>query len=139
MEVKVYLASTGKGFRKQDGRFGYLIEMTEGGKTASRAFRSRYENLTDNQAFLTALVRAGRYLSRLKVEKIRIFTPNDYTVANYYSLKKWKEMGWKRKDQTIKNADLWRQVDEVYKGIPLDMTLEKGGKVRELEEMLGGE
>lgn len=138
MEANIYLAIAGKGFRRQDGTGGYLIEMSDGEKTVKRAFRFEYKNETANRAFLLVLTRSGEFLKGVKnLRKIHVYTPNEYMVVNFYQVKRWKETGWRTaRGQPVKNADLWQQVDEATRGIPADITLDSGKNIRELEEML---
>jgi ribonuclease HI len=68
---------------------------------------------TNNRMELTAVIRA---LAALKqASKVEVYTDSEYVMKGITEwLAAWKRRGWKTADRKpVKNADLWRELDEV--------------------------
>ncbi len=97
------------------GATGYRVIMrteTADGKPHVKEFEAEQES-TKTRSELTALLAALRTLNRPCM--LTICPPSDYLhgpmVAGW--LKKWQENDWKNvKGKTIRNADLWKQIQK---------------------------
>ncbi|MCC6534635.1 MAG: ribonuclease HI [Burkholderiales bacterium] len=70
-------------------------------------------NTTNNRMELTAVIRALEALKRPSL--VRVHTDSQYVQKGISTwIHAWKKRGWRTVDKTpVKNADLWRQLDEL--------------------------
>jgi ribonuclease HI len=68
---------------------------------------------TNNRMELTAVIRALEALKR--PSKVEVYTDSEYVKKGITEwLLAWKRRGWKTADRKpVKNADLWRELDEL--------------------------
>jgi len=68
---------------------------------------------TNNRMELTAVIRALATLQQRS--KVEVYTDSEYVMKGITEwLAAWKRRGWKTADRKpVKNADLWRELDEV--------------------------
>ncbi len=84
---------------------------------------------TNNRQEITAVLAALKHHRKINgVDKsLRIVSDSQY-VVNSCSLwmKKWKRNGWTLKKATLKNVDLWKQIDEAMSGLNVRFQWVKG-------------
>jgi ribonuclease HI len=81
---------------------------------------------TNNRMELTAVIQA---LSSLKRQcQVILYTDSEYVRQGITSwIHNWKKRGWKTADnKPVKNAELWRQLDELAAGHQIDWRWVKG-------------
>lgn len=68
---------------------------------------------TNNRMELTAVIRALEALKR--PSRVRLFTDSQYVQKGISEwIHSWKRRGWRTADKkAVKNADLWRELDEL--------------------------
>ena len=68
---------------------------------------------TNNQMELTAVIKALKFFS--ESTEIEIFTDSKYVMDGITEyIKKWKVNGWKTASKkSVKNSDLWKQLDDL--------------------------
>jgi ribonuclease HI len=84
-------------------RFGPHVKELFGGEP----------NTTNNRMELTAVIRALEALKR--ASQVRVHTDSQYVQKGISIwIHDWKKRGWKTSDKKpVKNAELWRQLDEL--------------------------
>lgn len=112
MMVNIYMATSLKSPKRQNGVVGYVLEA-EGHEDHTLTQFGRVINVTRNQSELINLVHA---LNRINTStEVTIWSDNAYiqaTVENGW-LKQWSENGWKtQKDKYAANFEQWKQVLE---------------------------
>ena len=110
--VNVYLATSLKSPRRQNGVVGYILEA-EGHEDHTLTQFGRVINVTKNQSLLLDLIHA---LNRINTStEVTIWSDNAYiqsTVENGW-LKQWSENGWKtQKDKYAANCEQWKKIAE---------------------------
>lgn len=110
--VNVYLATSLKSPRRQNGVVGYILEA-EGHEDHTLTQFGRVINVTKNQSLLLDLIHA---LNRINTStEVTIWSDNAYiqsTVENGW-LKQWSENGWKtQKDKYAANYEQWKKIAE---------------------------
>ena len=110
--VNVYLATSLKSPRRQNGVVGYILEA-EGHEDHTLTQFGRVINVTKNQSLLLDLIHA---LNRINTStEVTIWSDNAYiqsTVENGW-LKQWSENGWKtHKDKYAANYEEWKKITE---------------------------
>lgn len=110
--VNIYLATSLKSPRRQNGVVGYILEA-EGHEDHTLTQFGRVINVTKNQSLLLDLIHA---LNRINTStEVTIWSDNAYiqsTVENGW-LKQWSENGWKtQKDKYAANYEQWKKITE---------------------------
>lgn len=110
--VNIYLATSLKSPRRQNGVVGYILEA-EGHEDHTLTQFGRVINVTKNQSLLLDLIHA---LNRINTStEVTIWSDNAYiqsTVENGW-LKQWSENGWKtQKDKYTANYEQWKKITE---------------------------
>jgi ribonuclease HI len=97
-------------------RFGDRVKELHGGEPGT----------TNNRMELTAVIRALEALSRPC--KVRLHTDSQYVQKGISAwIHQWKRRGWKTADnKPVKNADLWRRLDELASQHEIDWLWVKG-------------
>ena len=85
------------------------------------------EHTTNNQMELKAAIEALSAIKDRKVVEVKIYTDSSY-VKNGITLwiKKWKENGWKRGKEKVKNSDLWKELDSLNCDMEIEWYWVKG-------------
>lgn len=97
-------------------RFGDHVKELYGGEPGT----------TNNRMELTAVIRALEALSRPC--KVRLHTDSQYVQKGISAwIHQWKRRGWKTADnKPVKNAELWRRLDELAEQHDIDWLWVKG-------------
>jgi ribonuclease HI len=97
-------------------RFGDHVKELHGGEPGT----------TNNRMELTAVIRALEALSRPC--KVRLHTDSQYVQKGISAwIHQWKRRGWKTADnKPVKNAELWRRLDELAGQHDIDWLWVKG-------------
>ena len=104
------------------GGWGVLLEYD--GK--SRELHGGEVHTTNNRMELTAVIRALEALRRRC--RVRLHTDSQYVQLGISRwIHDWKKRGWKTAGrQPVKNADLWRRLDELARGHEVEWIWVKG-------------
>jgi ribonuclease HI len=107
-EVEVYTDGACKG---NPGVGGWGVLLRHGGRT--RELCGGEAHTTNNRMELTAVIRALEALRRRC--RVKLYTDSKYVQQGIgVWIHDWKKRGWKTAaKQPVKNADLWRQLDEL--------------------------
>jgi ribonuclease HI len=83
-------------------------------------------NTTNNRMELTAVIRAIEALKR--ASRVRVHTDSLYVQKGISIwIHDWKKRGWKTTDKKpVKNAELWRRLDELAAGHEIEWVWVKG-------------
>ena len=119
-EISIYLVSSIKSLRRQDGYIGYCLEYYSDGKKYPDTLIDYeiVEDMTGKRSELEALIRA---LKRLR-EKciISIYTDSTYIdmgLGERRLVDKWTKCGWvNSKNVAVKNADKWKELLNLLNG-----------------------
>jgi ribonuclease HI len=107
-EVEVYTDGACKG---NPGIGGWGVLLMHCGRT--RELSGGEAHTTNNRMELTAVIRALEALKRPC--RVKLYTDSKYVQQGIgVWIHEWKKRGWKTAaKQPVKNADLWRQLDEL--------------------------
>lgn len=74
-----------------------------------------HKPLTNQRAELYAIYKAIYYTTKLKPDKIKIYTDSEYSIKSLTIwIKKWKNSGWKTSNGTlVKNTDIIKKIDNL--------------------------
>jgi len=110
MERKRVEIYTDGGCRPNPGKGGWAAILRYGNR--EREISGGEANTTNNRMELTAAVRA---LETLKQPcHVAIHTDSEYLQKGITTwLHNWKRNGWKRKEGSLKNKDLWQRLDQM--------------------------
>lgn len=111
-EVNIYVRTTAHGpARKKKVYCMYIIQLKTPDKEYTKKKIIAQENMTENQAALTTLIKAFERFNRNC--KIRINTKCEHvlhTVQNHWP-QQWEKNGWKKANgKEVQNAELWQQL-----------------------------
>lgn len=106
--VRIYTDGACKG-NPGPGGWGALLRSG----TRERELYGGEPATTNNRMELTAVIRALAALKR--PSSVEVYTDSEYVMKGITEwLAAWKRRGWKTADRKpVKNADLWRELDEV--------------------------
>lgn len=92
----------------------------------SREIYGGQANTTNNRMELTAVIRALEALKR--ASRVRVHTDSQYVQKGISVwIHDWKKRGWKTSDKKpVKNAELWRELDELAAQHQIDWIWVKG-------------
>ncbi len=111
MKAEIYIESSIKGTRRQDGVTGYVIEAQTSKGPATVTQFIQVENATKNLSDLLGLKNA---LSRIKTgSELVICIDNTYVQSAIENgwLEWWKEDGWvTAKGKSVANKDVWADI-----------------------------
>lgn len=105
-KVSIYSIGVGKS-RSSDGGWGCHINIF--GKTID--FNGWYHNTTMNDMQLISIIKGMEYCKHTK--GFTIFTSSDYIKDGLSKLESWKRTNWFSRYGNIKNAELWKKIDEL--------------------------
>lgn len=112
-QINLYIETSIKGPKIQDGEYVYVLEYIVAGVPVTRAGKGRKEAATENCLTLTALVEAVIRLNRPAY--LRIYTRCGHvlhSLQNHWP-RQWQASGWKNaKGKPVSNIDLWEQLLE---------------------------
>lgn len=112
-QINLYIETSIKGPKIQDGEYIYVLEYIVAGVPVTRAGRGRKEAATENRLALTALVEAVERLNRPAY--LRIYTRCGHvlhSLQNHWT-RQWQASGWKNaKGKPVSNIDLWEHLLE---------------------------
>ncbi|MEO0447634.1 MAG: ribonuclease HI [Verrucomicrobiota bacterium] len=109
-EVNLY---TDGSARKNPGRGGYGVLLEYQGKT--KELSQGYRRTTNNRMELMAAI-VG--LESLKEPcQVTVHSDSQYVIKAMTLgwIHGWRKRGWRKKDDDLKNADLWKRLDEAAK------------------------
>ncbi len=110
MERKRVEIYTDGGCRPNPGKGGWAAILRYGEN--EREISGGEANTTNNRMELTAAVRALETLKRPC--HVVIHTDSEYLRNGITAwLPQWKRNGWKRREGTLKNKDLWQRLDDL--------------------------
>lgn len=93
---------------------------------------------TNNRMEITAVLMALKHHRKAHsvYKSLKIVSDSQYVVNACSSwIKKWKSKGWSRKKDALKNADLWKQIDEAMKGLVVAFEWVRGHNGNEWNEL----
>ena len=133
MTVTIY---TDGGCDPNPGIGGWGVVLTFG--DARKELSGGEKDTTNNRMELTAAIRALEALSRPCA--IQFFTDSQYVKKGITQwLPNWKKKNWKRKTGSVKNLDLWKQLDALrdkheikWEWIPSHIGIEENERCDEL-------
>ena len=116
-EVNLYIGITAHGPRKQDGAYGWVLELVRaGGSPYTKEGFGVREDVTDRDLALEALAEALEHFT--EPCSINILLSPSYMAETFPTpwtegwVQKWKENGWKNsKGKEIVHADLWEKAE----------------------------
>ncbi|MBQ7067022.1 MAG: hypothetical protein IJN92_09420 [Lachnospiraceae bacterium] len=113
MHVDLYVETSIRGPRRQNGTFGYiLVYITKSGEEATLCDFVNKKDVTPHEIELEAIIKA---LGRLNKKcDVSVIAGNPYVADMTSNLQKWKGNGWiTAKGEDIKNKELWQQLEEL--------------------------
>lgn len=119
-EVNIYISSTIRGSRRQNGYIGYVLEYYAPNRKYPWTLYD-YEQIYDmncNRAVLEALIRA---MARLREKCVlSIYTESGYLYNGFGGdalTDRWQENGWRTaQDTEVKNRDKWEALIQAFRG-----------------------
>jgi len=119
--VEIYADGACKG-NPGPGGWGVLLRA----KGRERELHGGEPHTTNNRMELTAVIEALACLKRNC--KVRLYTDSQYVQKGISQwIHDWKRRGWRTADRKpVKNADLWRQLDELARGHQVEWHWVKG-------------
>ncbi|NNE94022.1 MAG: ribonuclease HI [Verrucomicrobiales bacterium] len=121
-EVTIYTDGSSRG-NPGPGGFGTVLLFNGREKRLNGGF----EKTTNNRMEILAALEGLRALK--EPCEVTVFSDSKYLVNAFTKgwLENWKRMGWKRKkDQPLKNADLWQEMDEAIRDHRINWQWVKG-------------
>jgi ribonuclease HI len=117
MKADVYIATSAKGFRRQDGVAGYVIEAQTAKGPATLTVFGTFTDVTPNTAVLLTVKNA---LRRLNTEcEVIFYLDNNYVASaltNGWAVS-WKMNGWKNaRGMEIVDSATWDEVLMLLRG-----------------------
>lgn len=115
--VDISLIASTKSAKVKKGRCVYIIASQDFPRGPGNPIsgREEAEETTGHRLVMLGLIAALRRIHRPSL--LTIHTTCRYLANGYQSLTVWKKNGWKRsKDQKLKNADLWQEIDKRLSG-----------------------
>lgn len=112
MTVNIYMYQTVKGPGKKAGSYTFVLETMLKGKAATLTVTDTFEQMSENKAELTVLLKA---LSRIHKEcDVIIYTESNYILQGLNEwLESWEASSWKnKKGKEVANKEEWQQVKE---------------------------
>lgn len=139
--VNIYIEPSRRGPSRGPGKYLYLMEYTlKNGTPYTVEGVENFEDTTENELVLRAIIAAGKRLS--KPCQVRIFTGCNHvlsTVHNSWQIQ-WQKNGWKKKNgEPIRNAQLWEELTEVMDKHVVGYTKDEHSYQRWMREKLKGE
>ena len=123
MVVHLIVKTSIKG-KKRDGKVGYILALEKDGQINDLNTRReiyKVENTTQAAAELQAICKA---LERITMPVVlHIWTDNGYIFgsgSNHW-VERWRENGWQRSGELIKNIDEWRAFLEITESRNIDV------------------
>jgi ribonuclease HI len=113
MNINIYILTTNRRPRADDGKYMYILEAETKEGNITKETMAAVLLQTPNETYLTALVSA---LARInQPSQLIIYLDSEYmTNALNNWLPVWKVNGWKtRKGRTIKNLNKWQKAAEL--------------------------
>jgi ribonuclease HI len=109
--VEIYADGACKG-NPGPGGWGVLLRMGE----HEKEMHGGEPQTTNNRMELTAVIEALAALKR--PSEVRVYTDSQYVQKGISEwIHAWKRRGWQTADRKpVKNADLWRRLDELARG-----------------------
>ena len=130
--VNIYIESNVKGFRRQSGWYGAVIEfIRRNGEPETRDIFEKME-ATGNNIMLTALLESLKILN--KECDVTVFMDSDYVRKNIEqgTIRQWKMNGWKTaKNEPVANMQEWQQMEEQLQKHKLSFSYAKENKYRQ--------
>jgi ribonuclease HI len=119
--VEVYADGACKG-NPGPGGWGVLLRMGE----HEKEMHGGEPQTTNNRMELTAVIEALAALKR--PSQVRVYTDSQYVQKGISEwIHAWKRRGWQTADKKpVKNADLWRRLDELARGHSVEWHWVKG-------------
>lgn len=110
-QINLYIETSIKGPRIQDGEYIYVLEYIRNDKPVTRSGSGKVEAATENQLTMMALLEA---LKRIKKPvSIRVFTRCGHVLhalQNHWP-RQWQAAGWlNARGKPVKHADLWEAI-----------------------------
>ena len=125
--VNVYIESNLKGFRKQVGWYGYVVEYTK--MSGEVETRESFECLeaTGNQIMLKALTESLKILN--KACDVTVYMDSEYVrnMVTQNRPQQWKRNNWMTaKNEPVANKEEWQQLMEQLEKHRVDFAYTKG-------------
>lgn len=119
--VEIYADGACKG---NPGPGGWGVLLRSGG--LEKEMHGGAPQTTNNRMELTAVIEGLAALTRRS--KVRVYTDSQYVQKGISEwIHNWKRRGWLTADRKpVKNADLWRQLDEIARGHDVEWHWVKG-------------
>lgn len=89
-------------------------------ETKSKTYSGGESNTTNNRMELMPVINALEYMLKHKIKKAEIISDSAYVINALEKgwLEKWSSNGWRTtKGDDVKNADLWKQLLDMLKGL----------------------
>ena len=128
-KVKIYTDGSSRG---NPGPGGYGVVLMHG--DYHRELSQGFVRTTNNRMEILAAVTG---LEALKYPcEVTVFSDSKYLVNAMSQgwIQAWKKRGWKRKDGLLKNADLWRRMDQAVRGHKIHWRWVKGHNGNKINE-----
>lgn len=97
-----------------EGAWAFCLENTDAGEPTCRSGYERYT--TNNRMELQAVIEGLRYVTSGNPESpVAVFTDSEYVRKGITEwIHRWKRNGWiTSSKKPVKNADLWRDLDDL--------------------------
>jgi ribonuclease HI len=105
------------------GGWAFILRHVSTGKEMERSGGER--ETTNNRMELTAVIRGLEVLKRSA--RVELVTDSEYVGKGLTQwMAKWKQNGWRRGSQPVKNDDLWKRLDELCRQHEIAYTAIRG-------------
>lgn len=114
-QVKIYTDGACSGNGSKDAVAGWAFVVTEGTQSLAHGL-GRIKNGTNNIGEMTAIIEALKYVLEHENDfiNVELYSDSSYCINGILTWRhSWKQHNWTRKGKELKNAELWKEIDDL--------------------------